>query len=174
MYSAAPAGSHRHVRWGILPAALYKRQADRGRDRKVAIRWERYEARSNSARYNCSGLSLKVREARSLRDVLATQGKLKSGQLNDSLRAHVVDPKKKHISWHIFFTLLLQKFSTWNMGGNFGIWRHYRNVHGGFLQREKPAAPDVFGISKSKFKCLAFWESIGAYSLQKKSACRDT
>lgn len=100
--------------------------------------------------------ALKVREARSLQDVLATQGKLKSGQLNDSLRAHVVDPKKKHISWHIFFTLLLQKFSTWNMGGNFGIWRHYRNVHGGFLQREKPAAPDVFGISKSKFKCLAF------------------
>lgn len=102
-YSAAPAGSHRHVRWGILPAALYKRQADRGRDRKVAIRWERYEARPNSARYNCSGPSLKVREARSLQDVLATQGKLKSGQLNDSLRAHVVDPKKKHISWHIFF-----------------------------------------------------------------------
>lgn len=117
MYSAAPAGSHRHVRWGILPAALYKRQADRGRDRKVAIRWERYEARPNSARYNCSGLSLKVREARSLQDVLATQGKLK---INDSLYAHVVDPKKKHISWHIFFTLLLQKFSTWEETLGFG------------------------------------------------------
>ena len=74
-----------------------------------------------------------MREVPSLQDVLITQGKLKSGQLNDSRYAHVVEPKK-HISWHNFFTLLMQKFSTWNMGVNFGIWRHYGNVHGGFLQ----------------------------------------
>lgn len=123
MYSAAPAGSHRHVRWGILPAALYKRQADRGRDRKVAIRWERYEARPNSARYNCSGPSLKVREARSLQDVLATQGKLKSGQLNDSLRAHVVDPKKNIFHGFFFFLHFYCKscqLGTWEETLGFG------------------------------------------------------
>lgn len=169
MYSAAPAGSHRHVRWGILPAALYKRQADRGRDRKVAIRWERYEARPNSARYNCSGPSPEGE-----RSAFSPGRPRHAGKTEDkwfALCSCCRSQKKTYFMAYFFYTFTAKVF---NLEHGRKLWRHYRNVHGGFLQREKPAAPDVFGISKSKFKCLAFWESIGAYSLPKKSACRDT